>query len=233
VVFAHDLSPADVTQLGPAGVTGFFTEGGGKTSHTAVVARALGLPLVVGVHDYIHHIRTGMTVIVDGGRGEVILDPDEPARARYAARAAARAARSQRLAEAREAPAETLEPCAVHLAATSSSSRRCPAVELGAESIGLFRTEFLYLERGRSADEDEQYHHAVAALRCWAAAWPPSARSTSAATSCRPRCASPAATTRRWACARSATRSGSATSSSAAARAAARRDGRALRILFP
>jgi phosphoenolpyruvate-protein phosphotransferase (PTS system enzyme I) len=166
VVFAHDLSPADVTQLGRAGVTGFFTEGGGKTSHTAVVARALGLPIVVGVHDYIHHIRTGMTVIVDGGRGEVILDPDEPARARYAARAARDLARSQRLAEAREAPAETLESVRVHLAANVELLEEVgPAVELGAESIGLFRTEFLYLERADLPTENEQYQHAVAALR--------------------------------------------------------------------
>jgi len=166
VVFAHDLSPADVTQLGRAGISGFFTEGGGKTSHTAVVARALGLPYVVGVHDYMHHIRTGMTVIVDGGHGEVILDPDGTARARYAARAARDLARAQRLAQAREAPAETLDGGRVHLAANVELLEEVPAaVELGAESIGLFRTEFLYLERPDLPTEDEQYHHAVAALR--------------------------------------------------------------------
>ena len=166
VVFAHDLSPADVTQLGRQGVSGFFTEGGGKTSHTAVVARAVGLPLVVGVHDYIHHIRTGMTVIVDGGRGEVILDPDEASRARYAARAAREVARSQRLAEARDAPSVSLDGARVHLAANVELLEEVPAAcELGAESIGLFRTEFLYLERGDLPTEDEQYHHAVAALK--------------------------------------------------------------------
>jgi phosphotransferase system enzyme I (PtsI) len=165
VVFAHDLSPADVTQLGRSGVSGFFTEGGGKTSHTAVVARAVGLPLVVGVHDYIHHIRTGMTVIVDG-RGEVILDPDEPSRARYAARAAREVARSERLAEAKDAPAESLDGARVHLAANVELLEEVPAaVELGAESIGLFRTEFLYLERSDLPTEDEQYHHAIAALK--------------------------------------------------------------------
>jgi phosphotransferase system enzyme I (PtsI) len=166
VVFAHDLSPADVTQLGRAGISGFFTEGGGKTSHTAVVARALGLPYVVGVHDYMHHIRSGMTAIVDGGRGQVILDPDETARARYAVHAARDLARAQRLAEAREAPAESLDGVRVHLAANVELLEEVPAsVELGAESIGLFRTEFLYLERADLPTEDEQYHHAVAALR--------------------------------------------------------------------
>jgi phosphotransferase system enzyme I (PtsI) len=166
VVFAHDLSPADVTQLGRAGISGFFTEGGGKTSHTAVVARALGLPYVVGVHDYMHHIRSGMTAIVDGGRGEVILDPDDSARARYAARAARDLARAQRLAQAREAPAESLDGARVHMAANVELLEEVPAsVELGAESIGLFRTEFLYLERSDLPTEDEQYHHAVAAMR--------------------------------------------------------------------
>lgn len=166
VVFAHDLGPADVTQLGRAGVSGFFTEGGGKTSHTAVVARAVGLPYVVGVHDYIHHIRTGMTVIVDGGRGEVILDPDEPARARYAARAARDVARAKRLAEQVETPAVTLDGARIHLAANVELLEEVPAAcELGAESIGLFRTEFLYLERADLPTEDEQYHHAVAALK--------------------------------------------------------------------
>jgi phosphotransferase system enzyme I (PtsI) len=107
-----------------------------------------------------------MTVIVDGGRGEVILDPDEPARARYAARSAREAALSQRLAEAREMPAASLDGVRVHLAANVELLEEVPAaVELGAESIGLFRTEFLYLERGDLPTEDEQYHHAVAALK--------------------------------------------------------------------
>src|SRR5439155_3087790 len=114
----------------------------------------------------IHHIRTGMTVIVDGGRGEVILDPDEGARARYAARSAREVARSQRLAEERERPAQSLDGARVHLAANVELLEEVPAaVELGAESIGLFRTEFLYLERADLPSEDEQYHHAVAALK--------------------------------------------------------------------
>jgi phosphoenolpyruvate-protein phosphotransferase (PTS system enzyme I) len=165
VVFAHDLSPADVTTLGRAGVSGFFTEGGGKTSHTAVVARAVGLPYVVGVHDFIHHIRSGMTVIVDGGRGEVILDPDEPARKRYAARSARDLSRARRLEKVREEPAVTLDGVRVHMAANVELLEELPSsVELGAESIGLFRTEFLYLERADLPSEEEQYNHAVSAL---------------------------------------------------------------------
>ncbi len=166
VVFAHDLSPADVTQLARVGVSGFFTEGGGKTSHTAIVARALGLPLVVGVSDFVRHVHPGMTVIVDGTRGEVVLDPDDDARARSVARRARDQARDAGLAAARLRPAETLDGVRIHLAANVELLEEVPvAVELGAESIGLFRTEFLYLERADLPSEDEQVAHAVLAIK--------------------------------------------------------------------
>jgi len=166
VVFAHDLSPADITQLGRAGVSGFFTEGGGKTSHAALVARALGLPLVAGVQDFIKHIRTGMTVIVDGGRGEVILEPDFSVQERFADRAARDLVQAERLAKAREAPATTLDNVRIQLAANVELLEEVPvSVELGADAVGLFRTEFLYLERSTIPTEEEQYQHAVAALK--------------------------------------------------------------------
>ena len=152
VVFAHDLSPADITQLGRAGVSGFFT--------------ALGLPMVAGVRDFTKHIRTGMTVIVDGGRGEVILEPDFGIQERFADRAARDLVQSERLAKAREAPAATLDNMRVQLAANVELLEEIPvSVELGADSVGLFRTEFLYLERSTLPTEEEQYQHAVAALR--------------------------------------------------------------------
>jgi phosphotransferase system enzyme I (PtsI) len=166
VVFAHDLSPADVIELGRAGVSGFFTEGGGKTSHTAVVARALGLPHVVGVQDFVQHIHPGTIVIVDGGRGEVILDPDETARSLYRGRAARDLERAHRLAAVGEAPGVTRDGTRIHLAANVELLEEVPsAVELGAESIGLFRTEFLYLERSELPTEEEQHAHLVAALK--------------------------------------------------------------------
>jgi phosphoenolpyruvate-protein phosphotransferase (PTS system enzyme I) len=166
VVFAHDVSPADIIHLARVGVAGFFTEGGGKTSHSAVLARAYGIPYVVGVHDCAQHIRSGVNVIVDGGRGEVILDPDELALANYRARMERQAARSRRLASTREEPAITLDGERIHLAANVELIEEVPyAVECGAESIGLFRTEFLYLERSDLPTEEEHYAHAVAALR--------------------------------------------------------------------
>jgi len=166
VVFAHDLSPADITQLGRAGVSGFFTEGGGKTSHAALVARALGLPLVAGIQDFVQHIRSGLTVIVDGGRGEVILEPDFGIQERFADRAARDLVQAERLAKAREAPATTLDSVRIQLAANVELLEEIPvSVELGADAVGLFRTEFLYLERSTLPTEEEQYQHAVSALR--------------------------------------------------------------------
>ena len=166
VAVAHDLSPADAAQLGRAEAAGFCTEGGGRTSHTAIVARALGLPYVVGVEGLGHKVWSGMTLVVDGFRGEVILDPDQAALARYQTRADVYRARTRRLEAIRDVPSVTADGARVHLAANIEMLEEIPiAVELGAESVGLFRTEFLYLERPELPSEEEQYAHAVAALR--------------------------------------------------------------------
>ncbi len=166
IAVAHELSPADAAQLGRAEAAGFCTEGGGRTSHTAIVARALGLPYVVGVEGLGHKVWSGMTIVIDGLRGEVILDPDAEALRRYEARADVHRARAQRLAAIRDVPSQTSDGTVVHLHANVEMLEEIPiAVDLGAESVGLFRTEFLYLERGELPSEEEQYAHAVAALR--------------------------------------------------------------------
>lgn len=166
IAIGHELSPADVAQLGRAEAAGFCTEAGGRTSHTAIVARALGLPLVVGVDRLGHRVWSGMRVIVDGNRGEVILDPDAEALRRYQERADGQRGRAQRLAALRDTPSATVDGVAIHLAANIEMLEEIPiAVDLGAEAVGLFRTEFLYLERTTLPTEEEQYAHAVAALK--------------------------------------------------------------------
>ena len=166
IAVGHELSPADVAQLGRAEAAGFCTEAGGRTSHTAIVARALGLPLVVGVDRLGHRVWSGMPVIVDGNRGEVILDPDAEALRRYQERADGQRGRAQRLAALRDTPSATVDGTAIHLAANVEMLEEIPiAVDLGAEAVGLFRTEFLYLERPTLPSEEEQYAHAVAALK--------------------------------------------------------------------
>ncbi len=166
VAIAHELSPNDAAQLGRAEVAGLCTEGGGRTSHTAIIARALGLPYVVGVEGLGHKVWSGMTVIVDGSRGEVILDPDDEALGRYRARADVHRQRALRLEAMRDEPCMTKDGATVHLAANIEMLEEIPiAVDLGAASVGLFRTEFLYLERPDLPSEDEQHAHAVAALK--------------------------------------------------------------------
>jgi phosphoenolpyruvate-protein phosphotransferase (PTS system enzyme I) len=166
IAVAHELSPADAAQLGRAEAAGFCTEGGGRTSHTAIVARALGLPYVVGVEGLGHKVWSGMTLVIDGFRGEVLLDPDQEALRGYQERADIYRARARYLEAMRDVPPVTTDGTAVHLAANIEMLEEIPiAVELGAESVGLFRTEFLYLERPELPSEDEQYAHAVAALR--------------------------------------------------------------------
>jgi phosphotransferase system enzyme I (PtsI) len=166
IAIAHELSPADAAQLGRAEAAGFCTEGGGRTSHTAIVARALGLPYVVGVEGLGRRAWSGMTVVIDGARGEVILDPDAAALRRYEQRADAHRSRSQRLDAIRDVAAQTSDGTAIHLHANIEMLEEIPiAVDLGAEAVGLFRTEFLYLERADLPSEDEQYAHAVAALK--------------------------------------------------------------------
>jgi phosphotransferase system enzyme I (PtsI) len=166
VVLTHELGPADAAQLGRAAVAGFCTEGGGRTSHTAIVARAMGLPYVVGVEGLDHKTWSGMNLVVDGTRGEVILEPDEATLQVYRARADRQHARAQRLTSMRDVPAETRDGVRIELAANVELMEEiAPSVELGAEAVGLFRTEFLYLERPDLPTEEEQYGHAVAALK--------------------------------------------------------------------
>jgi phosphoenolpyruvate-protein phosphotransferase (PTS system enzyme I) len=166
ITIAHELGPADAAQLGRAEAAGFCTEGGGRTSHTAIVARALGLPYVVGVEGLGHKVWSGMTLIIDGVRGEVILDPDEEALRRYQARSDVQRTRAHRLGAIRDVPSQTQDGTPVHLAANIEMLEEIPiAADLGAQSVGLFRTEFLYLERNELPSEDEQHAHAVAALK--------------------------------------------------------------------
>jgi len=166
IVYGHDISPADVGLLARAGVKAFFTEAGGKTSHTAVLARALGLPLVVGVHDALSNLRSGKRVIVDGTRGDVILEPDSCALGHYEVRSARDRARNELLSENSRAASDTLDGHHIHLAANVELLEEVPvAVDQGAASVGLFRTEFLYLEGQSLPTEDEQYEHIVSALQ--------------------------------------------------------------------
>ncbi len=166
VAVGVDLSPLDPFLLKRAGVVGLATDRGGRTSHTAILAQALGLPFVVGLKQVSARVRAGDIILVDGGRGEVVVDPDGATRQSYERLAAAERAHRQDLRSLRSLPAVTADGVPIHLAANVECLPEvAAAVDAGAESIGLFRTEFLYLERATLPDEEEQYQDAVAVIR--------------------------------------------------------------------
>jgi phosphotransferase system enzyme I (PtsI) len=166
VAFGVDIGPLDLFHLQRSGVEAIVGESGGTTSHAAIIARAFGLPYVVGVRNVTTKVRPGTPVIVDGSRGEIIIDPDEPALRNYRARVGAARERTRQMKGTRDLPSVTRDGVAVHLGANVESLAGVEAaVDAGAESIGLFRTEFLYLERPDLPSESEQFEDAVAALR--------------------------------------------------------------------
>jgi phosphotransferase system enzyme I (PtsI) len=160
-----DLAPFDPFRLQAAGVVGIVTENGGKTSHAAIIARALDLPYVAGLKELSGRILPGTIIIVDGGRGDVIVDPSDEVQRSYRARAATQRRRDEQLLAEKDQPAVTIDGVRICLSANVESLLGVAAVTAsGAEGIGLFRTEFLYLERPDLPTEEEQYRDAVSVL---------------------------------------------------------------------
>ncbi|HEX8203027.1 MAG TPA: phosphoenolpyruvate--protein phosphotransferase [Isosphaeraceae bacterium] len=166
VVLAHDLSPSQTAGLDPGRVLGFATEVGGRTSHTAIVAAGLELPAVLGLGRFLDQARACRTVIVDGDEGLVVLDPDAATLRRYRRASAERAARFAVLADQAALPAETRDGTRIALYTNIEFPGEVAAgLDLGADGIGLYRTEFLYLGAERPPTEDEQLAAYEAVIR--------------------------------------------------------------------
>ena len=166
VVLAHDLSPSETAGLDTDRVLGFATEGGGVASHTAIVAAALEIPAVVGLGKALELARLSRFAIIDGDEGLVILDPDPPTLVRYRQAAVERTARFQGLADLAHLPAETLDGRVVALLGNIEfPAEVAPCLGRGASGIGLYRTEFLFLNADRSPTEDEQFATYEAVVR--------------------------------------------------------------------
>jgi len=158
VVIAHEIGPSDVALLDRERVLGFVAEVGGRTSHSALVARGRGIPAVVGVRGVMQAAREGDLGVVDGFRGEVELDPAPAIATRYRARRARIERGADELAALREAPAETPDGRRVELSANIELPGEIESVlQVGADGVGLFRTEFFYLDRAELPSEEEQY----------------------------------------------------------------------------
>jgi phosphotransferase system enzyme I (PtsI) len=149
VVFAERLTPSDTARLDPDTVAGFVTATGGRTSHASIFARSLALPAVVGVGDELQEVVDETEVVVDGETDDVTVEPDEETREQ--------ASRTER-AEVREEPVRTADGRDIEVAANVGQQIEIEgATERGADGIGLYRTEFLFLDREEPPSEEEQY----------------------------------------------------------------------------
>jgi len=168
IVVAHDLSPADMILFKRHQFGGFVTDAGGVTSHTAILARSLNIPAIVGLHQARQTIREGELLIVDGAQGVLVVDPDPIVLAEYQLRQSQIELERKKLRRLKSTPAATLDAEPVELYANIELPQDvAQALEAGAEGIGLFRTEFLFMNRKDLPSEDEQfeaYREVAAAL---------------------------------------------------------------------
>ena len=159
VLIAHDLSPADMLQFKQSVFAGFVTDVGGKTSHTAIVARSMGIPAVVGARSASHLINQDDWVIIDGDAGVVVVDPSAILLAEYGFKQRQGEVERERLSRLKNTPAVTLDGQKIELLANiEQPDDAIAALKAGAVGVGLFRTEFLFMGRnGKLPDEEEQY----------------------------------------------------------------------------
>ncbi len=157
VIIAESISPSEAVMLPRDRVLGFAMDRGSATSHATLLARALEIPAVVGLHNLSSEVRTGDEVLLDGARGIVILRPSRQDMEAFHKLAAVRRRVESELSRLRDLPAVTPDGHVIRLHANVENNSECASVlEHGAEGIGLYRTEFLWLTRGRAATEAEQ-----------------------------------------------------------------------------
>jgi phosphotransferase system enzyme I (PtsI) len=157
LLVAHVLTPSDTAAMDREQVIGFATEVGSYTSHTAIIARSMGLPAVVGLHGFCELVHTGGTLLLDGYNGLAILDPSPETLAGYEELAAEKDVVARRLDELRDSDAETRDGRAITLSANIEFAHETAMTkQSGARGIGLYRTEFFYLHDGASPGEEQQ-----------------------------------------------------------------------------
>jgi phosphotransferase system enzyme I (PtsI) len=158
IVVAHDLSPADMILFKRHKFGGFVTDVGGVTSHTAIVARSLNIPALVGLHHARHMVRENDMLIVDGLQGVLVVDPDPVVLGEYWLRQSQHGLERQKLKRLKSTPSATLDGTPVELFANIELPQDLGDVqESGAHGVGLFRTEFLFMNRKVLPSEDEQF----------------------------------------------------------------------------
>ncbi|MBN2097627.1 MAG: phosphoenolpyruvate--protein phosphotransferase [Candidatus Omnitrophica bacterium] len=158
IIVAYDISPSDTASMHKEKVMGFITDIGGKTSHTAIMAKALEIPAVVGLEEALARVKTGDTLIVDGTKGEVLINPDRASLTKYRQKSAKIIRSEKVLFKLRDLPAATKDGREVQLAANIELPEELPSVIAhGARGIGLYRTEYFYMNRTDTPSEDEHF----------------------------------------------------------------------------
>lgn len=158
LVLAHNLTPSETANMSREFVLGFATEVGGPTSHTAIMAGALEIPAVVGVGEFLSDVSGGETVIIDGNQGQVIIDPDDETLAKFHDSEQKLRTFLERLEGLKELSAVTKDGCDIQILGNIEFPEEVDhCTERGAEGIGLYRTEFLYLEKDREPTEEDHY----------------------------------------------------------------------------
>lgn len=159
ILLAHDLTPSETATLDRKMVLGFATEVGGKTSHTAIMANVLEIPAVVGLGRFLDEVSGGDEVIIDGSKGDVVFDPDCAARDRYEHARRVFVRFEQGLSRLRDLPAVTRDGVEVQLLGNIEfPEETATCLEKGAAGVGLYRTEFLYLNKEQDPTEEEHFN---------------------------------------------------------------------------
>ena len=160
IIIARNLTPADTVNMKEVMVKGFVTEIGGKTSHTALVAQSLEIPAVVGLKDIIHKVKQGMPIIVDGNLGLVILEPSEETIENYKREYEIQISNKKELEKFKDLPAVTTDGREVILGANIENPEEVrAALRHGANAIGLYRSEFMYMSKKTMPTEEEHYQN--------------------------------------------------------------------------
>ncbi|HWS25139.1 MAG TPA: phosphoenolpyruvate--protein phosphotransferase, partial [Xanthomonadales bacterium] len=166
VIVADDIEPAELNGLAERGLAAFVIETGGPLSHSSILARSLGVPCVVGVRGARQMVHEGQLLIVDGDRGFALIDPDGERLTRYRDRQHEQKRRATQLLRLADAAARTADGESIRLWANAEQLKDLDlALRHGAVGIGLFRTEFLYLNRQQPPDEEEQYQSYADAVK--------------------------------------------------------------------
>jgi phosphotransferase system enzyme I (PtsI) len=166
IIIAHDLSPADVLQMDKSRIIGFATDLGGKTSHASILARALGIPAVVGLETVTTSILSGDRIMIDGSTGTVVINPDDQTFRDYLSRKLYYEYCSRELAKLRDLPAVTVDGHQISLKGNLEFAEEVPSLkEHGGEGVGLYRTEMLFMNRTDLPGEEEQFNAYLKMIR--------------------------------------------------------------------